>query len=113
WVVGAWPAPRSMNRAVRWDGVLPTPRAGPEHPITPELLTELRAWVAERRDGAGFDVVAEGQLPEDDDAATDHVSALAKAGAARGVESRWAGPAAEPANLLGRIKQGPPRVRAW
>ncbi len=111
WVVGAWPAPRSMNRAVQWDGVLPTPLAGPEHPVTPEMVAEIRAWAAERRDdgGAGFDIVVEGQLPDDDDAATARVRELADAGATWWIESRWTGTAAEPANLLARIVDGPPR----
>lgn len=111
WVVGAWPAPRSMDRAVRWDGVLPTPLSGPGDPVTPGMVADVRAWVAERREdgGAGFDVVVEGVLPEDEDDATAAAAALADAGATWWIESRWEGAAARPENLLGRIRQGPPR----
>lgn len=112
WVVGAWPSPRSMGRAVRWDGVLPTPLGRPEEPVTPQVVAEVRAWVAERRGdgGAGFDIVVEGVLPEDDDGATALVRELADAGATWWVESRWEGEAARPERILERIRQGPPRV---
>ncbi|MEE6282163.1 LLM class flavin-dependent oxidoreductase [Georgenia sunbinii] len=111
WVVGAWPAPRSMNRAVRWDGVLPVPLAGREHRVTPEMVAEIRGWAAERRPdgGAGFDIVVEGVLPDDDDG-TAHVRELASAGATWWIESRWEGAASRPENLLARIQQGPPRL---
>jgi alkanesulfonate monooxygenase SsuD/methylene tetrahydromethanopterin reductase-like flavin-dependent oxidoreductase (luciferase family) len=110
WIVGAWPAPRSMTRAVRWDGVLPAPMSGPGTPVTPGIVAEIRAWVAERRGNTGFDVVVEGVLPEDEAGAAAAALALADAGATWWVESRWEGPAAQPENLLARIREGPPRV---
>lgn len=111
WVVGAWPSERSMSRAVRWDGVLPTPLGQPGKPVTPQMVADIRAWAAQRRDdaGEGFDIVVEGVLPEDDDVAAAQVGELADAGATWWVESRWTGEAARPENILARIRRGPPR----
>lgn len=109
WVVGAWPSTRSMSRALRWDGVLPQPMGGPGEPVTPQMVADIRALAAERREdgGAGFDVVVEGVL--DDAAAMSRVRELADAGATWWVESRWEGEKARPENLLAAIRRGPPR----
>ncbi|PYF97365.1 Flavin-dependent oxidoreductase, luciferase family (includes alkanesulfonate monooxygenase SsuD and methylene tetrahydromethanopterin reductase) [Georgenia satyanarayanai] len=110
WVVGAWPSRRSMDRALRWDGVLPQPMGGPGDPVTPQMVADIRALAAERRadGGAGFDVVVEGVLREGDAAAASRVRELADAGATWWVESRWEGEEARPENLLARIRRGPP-----
>lgn len=112
WVVGAWPSTRSMGRALRWDGVLPQPMAGPGEPVTPQMVADIRALAAERREdgGAGFDVVVEGVLREGDAAAMGRLRELADAGATWWVESRWEGEEARPENLLASIRSGPPRV---
>lgn len=110
WVVGAWPSRRSMDRALRWDGVLPQPMGGPGEPVTPQMVADIRALAAERREdgGAGFDVVVEGVV--DDAAGVGRLRELADAGATWWVESRWEGEAARPENLLAFIRSGPPRV---
>ncbi|WP_413450322.1 LLM class flavin-dependent oxidoreductase [Georgenia phoenicis] len=110
WVVGAWPSTRSMSRALRWDGVLPQPMGGPGEPVTPQMVTDIRALAAERREdgGAGFDVVVEGVL--DDAAAMSRVRELADAGATWWIESRWEEERARPENLLAFIRSGPRRA---
>jgi alkanesulfonate monooxygenase SsuD/methylene tetrahydromethanopterin reductase-like flavin-dependent oxidoreductase (luciferase family) len=97
WVVGGWPAPRSMRRAARWDGWLPNlvGRDGPAGPLTPELLAEGVTWVRDARatDGLtmeGYDVVAEGVTPADDPvAARATVEPWRRAGATWWIESNW------------------------
>jgi alkanesulfonate monooxygenase SsuD/methylene tetrahydromethanopterin reductase-like flavin-dependent oxidoreductase (luciferase family) len=67
WVVGAWPSQRSMGRVLRYDGLLPNvlDNGSPGGP-TPELIAQMRAWIAERRSLKGFEIVVEGTTPGDD-----------------------------------------------
>ena len=56
WVVGAWPRPRSMQRALRWDGILPaimTPEGG-FVPPTPADVQAIAAYAAAHRPGADY-----------------------------------------------------------
>lgn len=108
WVVGAWPSKKSMNRALRYDGVLAaTTRGG----VTPEDVREIRAYADENRPaGVPFDIVVEGETPGDDpEEAVSVVRPFVEAGATWWVESPWS-PPNEPEDLRRRIRQGPPRV---
>lgn len=107
WVVGAWPAEKSMARAARYDGVLPYPLGGAA--VTPALVTDLRSWIAGRRDGSleGYDVVIEGLT--EPGAASDELRALAGAGATWYIHSDWE---SSPETVRGRIEAGPPRLDA-
>lgn len=115
WAVGLWPAPRSMRRAARWDGVIVQPREeDPFAPATPEHVRRVVAWLGEHlpeRDPAAppFDVVVEGVSVDDRSAAVERVAALEEAGASWWVESRWDVERDTPEALLARIRQGPPR----
>lgn len=112
WVVGSWPAPRSMRRAVCRQGIIPTGLGDLATPVGVDELRALVAWVGERRrrtDGP-FDVVVEGVLPADDAEARDRVGRLADAGATWWIESRWDVVHETPQSLLERIRQGPPRI---
>jgi alkanesulfonate monooxygenase SsuD/methylene tetrahydromethanopterin reductase-like flavin-dependent oxidoreductase (luciferase family) len=108
WVVGAWPSEKSMNRALRYDGLLAyTMRSE----VTPEDIMAMKTYVEEKR-GAGspFDIVWEGQTPgEDPEASASMVRPYAEAGATWWIESPWT-PPNYPEDLRRRIKQGPPRV---
>lgn len=112
WVVGAWPKPKSMNRAVRWDGIVPMDMTGndPFATISPDELRKMVAWIGERRGpDSPFDVVVEGQVDGTDAGAVrDKVGPLAEAGATWWIESRWE-EHETPESLLERIRQGPPR----
>ncbi len=76
WVVGAWPARKSMRRAARADGWLPAVvgAQGEAPRLTPGMLREGTTWIRELRVAEGlpadrYDVVMEGVTPADDPAA--------------------------------------------
>ncbi|MFH5823860.1 LLM class flavin-dependent oxidoreductase [Georgenia sp. AZ-5] len=112
WIVGVWPAPRSMQRAIAWDGILPSRHGDPFEPLTPQELRAIADHVAERRAAAGlsgpYDIVVEGVLPEEPAQARERVRALEEAGVTWFVESRWEGEGATPEKLLERARQAPP-----
>jgi len=116
WVVGAWPRKRSMQRALRYDGLLPNVmnEQGEHQPATPDAIREIVAYTKiHRADTTPFDIVVEGQTPgADQDAARSIVQPWADAGATWWIEALWGAPD-QPVDLDGvlrRIKQGPPRA---
>ena len=111
WVVGGWPSERSMARVARYDGLMPYALPGSGLEFGPRLLAEMRAWFAERRGLAGFDIVVEGTTPADDPvAAAATVAEWATAGATWWIESDWT--TFDPAAVRRRILAGPPRVES-
>jgi len=111
WVVGAHPAPRSLARAVRWDGLVPNVRDGGDMrgPANPDELAEIVAAARVARAEAGlewdgFDVVAEGVT--DPSTAADTMRGWRDAGATWWIESDWSG---DSESLLRRIAGGPAR----
>ncbi len=68
WVVGAWPHEKSMQRALRYDGLLPTVlKAGADGSRSAaqaslEDLGEISAYL-QREARAGFDIIIEGETP--------------------------------------------------
>ena len=110
WVVGAWPRDRSMQRTLRWDGLLPNTLddEGRQAPTKPEDLRAMAAYVAANRVGGGpFDIIAEGQTPGGDPAeAAAIVEPWRDAGATWWVEGDWADWSVE--KLRARIEAGPP-----
>lgn len=116
WVVGAWPKEKSMQRALRYDGLLPNVmnEQGQHQPATPEAISEIATYAkTQRADATPFDIVVEGQTPGDDgDAARSIVRQWIAAGATWWIEALWGAPD-QPVDLDGilrRIKQGPPRA---
>ncbi len=122
WPVGAWPHARSMERALRWDGVVVQLADGP----SPARLVEATAWLAAKRlvaaaggaGGAGggsapvpgrpFEVVVDGTTPGDDPAGAASITrAHAEAGATWWIEAGWEDTSLEA--LRARIDAGPPR----
>jgi hypothetical protein len=67
-VVGVWPRPRSMRRALRCDGIIPQYQLG-DRAATPDDARAVRAWLTDQGAGPGLDMVAEGETPADDPAA--------------------------------------------
>ena len=104
WVVGAWPSERSMGRAARYEGLLPNVVGG--GPYTPDMVGEMRAWVAARRGTADeFDIVLEG--PIDPGPPDDELRGFADAGATWWIHSDWQSSDVVAART--RIEAGPPR----
>lgn len=115
WVVGAHPAPRSMARAARWDGLLPNylTAEGPAAPSGPEQLAEAVAACRAERTAAGlpwdgYDVVSEGTTQPGTQGWTT-VRPWAEAGATWWVESDWSAGDDAVERLRSRIAAGPPR----
>jgi alkanesulfonate monooxygenase SsuD/methylene tetrahydromethanopterin reductase-like flavin-dependent oxidoreductase (luciferase family) len=113
WVVGAWPRRRSMRRAVRWDGLLPSKLndRGEHDKVMPEDIAAMRAYLVEQRgdpDLAGYDIVVEGKTAGDDsEAAAQALHPWVEAGATWWIEANWEAKAA--GQVLDRIRQGPPK----
>ncbi|CAA9411308.1 MAG: hypothetical protein AVDCRST_MAG03-1886 [uncultured Rubrobacteraceae bacterium] len=111
WVVGAWPSERSMNRALRYDGVLASAvGGGPDSPgVTPETIRNIREYAQKNAKTDDFEIVWEGETVGDDPAsAASIVRPYAEAGATWWIESPWT-PPNTPEDLSRRIGQGPPR----
>ena len=117
WVVGAWPRPKSMRRVLRCDGVIPEWHLGDGHEGregTPDDARELRVWLADHDAGESFDLVAEGETPDDNPVqATAIVTAWADAGCTWWLESRWELPhhsEQRMAQMRRRLAAGPPQL---
>ncbi len=116
WVVGAWPHERSMQRVIRWDGLV-VQATGPEgKPATgPQVLPEIVDWVRAARAAAGlelpFDIVVDGTTPvADRDLAVAIAGAHETAGATWWVEADWSDMSTKA--LRARVNAGPPRTMA-
>jgi alkanesulfonate monooxygenase SsuD/methylene tetrahydromethanopterin reductase-like flavin-dependent oxidoreductase (luciferase family) len=111
WVVGSWPHEKSLSRAARWDGILPSVSSAPMDSVPADTLREIRDWMrAHRESDAPFEIVLEGRTSGTDHAANrEQLQPLAEAGATWWIESRW-DETDTPESLLERIRQGPPRV---
>jgi hypothetical protein len=114
WVVGAWPRMKSMQRVLRYDGLLPNvmDKKGKVRmsPATPSEILEMKKFIeANREQETTFDIVIEGQTPGDDphkDASI--VRPYKEAGATWWIEALWS--SHEPEEILARITGGPPRL---
>jgi alkanesulfonate monooxygenase SsuD/methylene tetrahydromethanopterin reductase-like flavin-dependent oxidoreductase (luciferase family) len=118
WVVGGWPAPKSMRRAARADGWLPNlvTKDAPAGKLTPALLGEGVAFIRELRAAeglpmAGYDVITEGVTsPDDPAAARAEVEAWQEAGATWWIEGDWSVERDTVREYaLQRLSAGPPR----
>jgi hypothetical protein len=116
WVVGAWPRLRSMQRVLRYDGLLPLvmDEQGQIRQTTPEDLSEMRNYISENRPASGpFDFVIDGQTPGNDlKQAAEIIQPWVEAGATWWIESMWEAPRdTEGLELVRRrILEGPPRL---
>ena len=111
WAVGAWPKPKSMARAARLDGIVPTIADDPFRQPSPSEIREIVTWLTNHREtDLPFDVVLEGVSPANDDEWVEAtLRPLAEAGATWWIESRWEAPN-DAQTLLERVRQGPPRL---
>jgi alkanesulfonate monooxygenase SsuD/methylene tetrahydromethanopterin reductase-like flavin-dependent oxidoreductase (luciferase family) len=113
WVVGAWPSTSSMQRVLRYDGLLPNKlgQEGAQEEILPEDIHAMKAYVvAHRTLTTPFDIIMEGKTPGDDrELAADSVRPYVEAGITWWMEAMWTAPNG-PEDLRARIRQGPPKV---
>lgn len=119
WVVGAWPHEKSMQRVLRYDGLLPQViRVGEDNGRLPQQATadevrEMAAYVAARRTAkTPFDIIVEGQTPGDNPAEAQAVlHPWQEAGATWWIEAMWhTMEIPNAAELIRqRVAQGPPR----
>jgi hypothetical protein len=114
WVVGAWPKPKSMQRVLRYDGLLPAV-IGVDgkvrmSPPTPDEIRAMKAFIdANRTQNAPFDIIMEGQTPGDDPMkGAMIVRKWAESGITWWIEAMWEDPDLD--KVLRRIQQGPPRL---
>jgi Luciferase-like monooxygenase len=109
WVVGAWPRLKSMRRALRYDGLIPSIMEldGTFSETSPNDIREIKKFVSENRNkGAQFDIVYEGQTPVGRRKKGIEIAERWKeAGVTWWIESRWS----KTAEALPRIAQGPPK----
>lgn len=118
WVVGLWPAPKSMRRSARWDGWLPNFRAEGQRVDrpNPEQLAEGVAWLRDERARhgltmAGYDVVMEGNTTPGPDAVAE-VRDWERAGATWWLEANWEVPEESAVEWSReRLRAGPARDR--
>lgn len=109
WVVGAWKRAKSMNRAMRYDGLLPT-KMEQDGPVTPDDIRAMRDHIATHRTSTTpYDIIWEGETPGDDaERASSIVRPWSEAGATWWLESRWSAQSIE--EIRTRIQQGPPHI---
>lgn len=116
WVVGLWPAPKSMRRAARWDGWLPNFRSedGATGRSTVAQFAEAMDWLRAERARRGlsmdsYDAVVEGTTPPGEAGAAE-VEKWAAAGATWWLEANWSLDGADAVEWSRqRLRAGPPR----
>ena len=116
WVIGAWQRKKSMQRTLRYDGIIPAKMNadGSFADMTPDDLRAMKLYIDEQRTlTTPFDIVMEGETPGDNAAkATSIVQPLAGAGVTWWLEAVWQTPEKENGaqGMRKRIMQGPPRL---
>jgi alkanesulfonate monooxygenase SsuD/methylene tetrahydromethanopterin reductase-like flavin-dependent oxidoreductase (luciferase family) len=106
WVAATWPSKKPLDRAARWDGVVPTALDGLD--VAPDDLRSIASHIRERRpSGGGFDIVRFGQTQGPGDTAA--VKECADAGATWWCEYIYTANSTLEATRA-RIGQGPPRL---
>jgi Luciferase-like monooxygenase len=110
WVVAAWPRPKSMQRVLQWDGIIPQKMDGSDTPMTPLDIRAIKDYVeANRAQDTEFDITWEGSTPGNDlTRAAAMVRPWQDAGVTWWMEADWS--VTNPEEVRKRIKQGPPRV---
>jgi alkanesulfonate monooxygenase SsuD/methylene tetrahydromethanopterin reductase-like flavin-dependent oxidoreductase (luciferase family) len=114
WAVGAWERPKSMRRALRYDGIIPTvaDSSGGWRNPTPEEISRIKKYVDTKRK-KHYEIVVEGRnLPDDHEKARETVRPWIEAGATWYIATKWA--AMDDPKLMNQflntIKKGPPKV---
>jgi alkanesulfonate monooxygenase SsuD/methylene tetrahydromethanopterin reductase-like flavin-dependent oxidoreductase (luciferase family) len=112
WVVGAWNHPKSMQRVLKCDGILPAILNADKkwEQLQPHHVQEIKTFVDTNRTlKFPFDIIVENTSPGNDpSAAVDKVRPWVEAGATWWIESMWE--EKDPKKWFQRIRQGPPRI---
>ncbi len=111
WVVGAWRRPKSMRRALRYEGIIPQVIGsdGDHEAVTPDVIRDVAAQLGrERPDAPGYDIVVEGATDPALGADRERIREWAEAGATWWTESMWDG-GDDPEAVMRRIEAGPTR----
>lgn len=107
WVPGVWTKEKSMERALRWDGIIPQKYKSMER-MTPAEILKLKQFIDERRsEPTPFDIIVGGTTPGNRKRAAATVRPFAEAGATWWLESLMTSSLDK---LRKRIKQGPPSM---
>ncbi len=114
WVVGAWLSQKSMNRVLKYDGLLPAV-LGKDGKVRLEMITpgeilEMKNYIYANRDqSTPFEIIMEGQTPGfDREKASKIIRPYQDVGVTWWIEALWELQEAE--EVLNRIKQGPPSL---
>ncbi len=114
WVVGAWKRPKSLQRTLRYDGILPAKMNadGSFADMTPADIRDMKIYIdSQRTSTTSFDIVLEGETPGDNpEQAASIVRPYAEARVTWWLESVWRTPETQGGveGMRKRIKQGPP-----
>ncbi len=114
WVVGAWPSVKSMQRALRYDGLVPNMMGKKGkvrmRPPSAQEIREINEFITTNRKlDTPFDIIMEGQTPGDDpQEAAKIIAPYAQAGVTWWIEAMWS--IQETEQVLTRVQQGPPRL---
>jgi hypothetical protein len=112
WVVGAWPHEKSMNRVIRYDGLLPALKKDGQHvEIQPDDIRAMKAYVEQHRtQTTPFDIIMEGRTANAQRAEQEaKIRPFIEAGATWWIENMWTEPN-ELSDVRARIRQGPPAM---
>ena len=115
WAVGAWRRPKSLRRALSYDGIIPTKMSadGSFADMTPDDMCDLAAYIHEQRSQqTPYDIIMEGETPGDDrERALSIVRPYAESGVTWWLESVWRTPETEGGveGMRARVRQGPPK----
>ncbi|MEM7134526.1 MAG: LLM class flavin-dependent oxidoreductase [Chloroflexota bacterium] len=111
WVVGAWPRPKSMGRALRCTGLVPCIKEKGQRgrPATPDEVSEMRSWLIERDTNmSSYDIVIEGMTYGQSTAQSqDTIQLWVDVGATWWIESMWGVTSSE--KWWEKMRSGPPR----
>lgn len=111
WVVGALGYEKSMNRAFKHDGILPTlQKKRKNQTLSVEDIKDIKQQIVEKYGKKEFDIIIPKEhLPEDFKVNKENISEFEKAGGTWWIEGMWdvMGQKNPEAEILERIKKGP------
>jgi hypothetical protein len=112
-MVGAWPKEKSIQRAMKYDGILPNfigsdGKVKLGQPLLKDVQ-DMTGYLHQHADpDRHFDIIMEGETDPDKPDSLEIVRSYQTVGATWWIEASWN--AKESTNIINRIKAGPPRV---